>query len=416
MGLVQLFDKPDGPFTDDDEAIVVQLAQMASVAVENARFYQELRDNDRRKDEFLAMLAHELRNPLAAIDGAVEVSRRAALAEHFDWSKDVIQRQTKQLSRLISDLLDISRINLGKIRLLKEPIDLATIVDRAVEAIRPLAEASEHELIVNVSSEPLPLNADPARLEQVLVNLLANAVKYTPTRGRIEVDARKEGDSVVAVVRDTGVGIDPSMISKIFDPFIQVEQAIDRAQGGLGIGLTLARRLIEMHDGQVSARSDGTGKGSDFTIRLPASRPPEPAQAPGQPSATPIDRPALRILVVDDSVDTAKAMSKLLASFGHEIIAAHDGRAAIAAARDHRPDVLLLDIGLPGLDGYEVARQVRRESDLSRATLIAISGYSQEQDRRLSREAGFDHHLAKPVDYDLLFSLLDAAPRATAEA
>jgi signal transduction histidine kinase/DNA-binding response OmpR family regulator len=417
MGLVQLFDKPDDSFTEDDEAILIQLAQMASVAVENARFYQELRENDRRKDEFLAMLAHELRNPLAAIDGAVEVSRREALSEHFDWSKDVIQRQTKQLSRLISDLLDISRINLGKIKLRTEPLDLGTIVDRAIEAVRPLIESAEHELVVSIEPGPLHLNADPARLEQVLVNLLANAAKYTPPRGRIEVDAHLDGTEIVVAIKDTGVGIDPSMIFKIFDPFIQAEQAIDRAQGGLGIGLTLARRLVDMHDGTLSARSDGTGTGSVFTIRLPSSEAPaKPRQAAPRPARTTDGRPSLRILVVDDSVDTARAMARLLGTAGYEVIATHDGLEAIAAARDQRPDVLLLDIGLPGLDGYEIARQVRREEALAGATLIAISGYSQDKDRRRSREAGFDHHLAKPVDYELLFSLLDAATRETSKS
>ena len=416
MGLVQLFDKPGGPFTEDDESILVQLAQMASVAVENARFYQELRDNDRRKDEFLAMLAHELRNPLAAIDGAVEVSRHAALAEHFEWSKDVIQRQTKQLARLVSDLLDISRINLGKIRLRKEPTDLAAIIDRAVESARPLIEGREHVLVVSLMPDAMHIEADPARLEQVVVNLLGNAAKYTPPHGRIELIGRLEGAEVVVEIKDSGVGIEPAMLSKIFDPFIQVEQTIDRAQGGLGIGLTLVRHILDMHGATISARSDGPGLGSTFTVRLPRSGPPRPTMAAPRKPIAPVGKQRLRILVVDDSVDTAKAMARLLGTSGYEVHTVHDGHAAIAAAIAHRPDVMLLDIGLPGIDGYQVARQVRQDRGLTSTTLIAISGYSQENDRRRSRDAGFDHHLPKPVDYDLLYSLLEAAPRATARA
>jgi len=419
MGLVQLFDKPEEPFTEDDEAILVQLAQMASVAVENARFYQELRDNDRRKDEFLAMLAHELRNPLAAIDSAVQVSRRAALAEHFEWAKDVIQRQTKQLSRLIDDLLDISRINLGKIQLRKERLDLGSIVDRAVEAVRPLVDGRGHDLVVSLDPGPLHLEADPARLEQILVNLLGNAAKYTPEKGRIDLHARREQEEIVVEIKDNGIGIDPRMLSKVFEAFIQVEQAIDRAQGGLGIGLTLVRRLLEMHGGSISAKSDGSGKGSSFTIRIPASAPPVAALNHVEPTD---DKPAAtansraRVLIVDDNVDTARAMAKLLISRGHEVRTAHDGGEAIAAAHAHRPDVMLLDIGLPGMDGYQIAREVRHDESLSEATLIAISGYAQDHDRRRSREAGFDHHLMKPVDYDRLYSLLNAVPRAAVEA
>jgi signal transduction histidine kinase len=411
MGLVQLFDRADGPFTEGDEAVLVQIAQMAGVAVENARLYQELREDDRRKDEFLAMLAHELRNPLAAIDGAVQVAQGADADEQLAWAREVIGRQTKQLSRLIDDLLDVSRITQGKIQLRKEPLDLAGALARAVESVRPQVDARRHALEVDVGTGPLPIEADPSRLEQVLGNLLTNAAKYTPDGGRIRLSARREGGEVVVEVADDGVGIDPEMLPRIFDAFTQVEQTIDRSQGGLGIGLTLVRRLVEMHGGSVAARSGGPGRGSTFTVRLPAADgavPPRPDRAGPAPRDPSCPRP--RVLVVDDSTDTARAMARLLGVEGYDVRVAHDGRAAIDAARDRRPDVVLLDIGLPGMNGYEVARAVRRDPDLAGVTLIAISGYGQDHDRRRSADAGFDHHLVKPVDYGVLYALLDAVP------
>ncbi len=410
IGLVQLVDKPEGSFTQDDEAMLVQLAQMASVAAENARLYKELRDNDRRKNEFLAMLAHELRNPLAAIEGAVRLSRQTGLEEHREWAAEVVQRQTRQLSRLIDDLLDISRINSGKIHLRRERLDLATVVTRAVDTIRPAVDARGHDLAVTIEGGPHHLDADPTRLEQVLVNLLANAAKYTPDRGRLGLSARREGDEVVVEVRDDGVGIAPEILPRVFDAFIQADQTLDRAGGGLGVGLTLVRRLLELHGGSITATSEGSGKGSTFTVRLPAAARPEPERpgsAPG-PAGPPDAARRPRVLIVDDNVDTARAMARLLVVSGYEVRVAHDGREAIAVARAERPGVLLLDIGLPGMDGYEVAREVRKDPDLAASTLIAISGYGQEDDRRRSREAGFDHHLVKPVDYDLLHPLLES--------
>ncbi len=410
IGLVQLFDRADGPFTEGDEAILVQIAQMAGVAVENARLYQELRDNDRRKDEFLAMLAHELRNPLAAIAGAVRVAEAGGPGEGLAWAAEVIGRQTKQLSRLIDDLLDVSRITQGKIQLRTEPLDLAEVVARAVEVVRPQVDARHHALEVDVAPGPLPVEADPARLEQILGNLLTNAAKYTPDGGRVALTARREGGEIVVEVADDGVGIAPEMLPRIFDPFIQVEQTIDRSQGGLGIGLTLVRRLVAMHGGEIAARSQGPGHGSTFTVRLPASARPLPARSePATPARDP-SRTRPRLLVVDDSADTARAMARLLGAQGFEVRVAHDGREAVDAARAHRPDVILLDIGLPGKDGYEVAREVRRDPALAAAMLIAISGYGQDDARRRAVDAGFDHHLVKPVDYPALYALLDALP------
>ncbi len=388
---------------------------MAVVAVENARLYQELREDDRRKDEFLAMLAHELRNPLAAIDGAVQVAEGADADEQLAWAREVIGRQTKQLSRLIDDLLDISRITQGKIQLRREPLDLAAAVARAVESVRPQVDARRHMLEVDVGPGPLPVEADPSRIEQVLGNLLTNAAKYTPDGGRIRLSARREGGEVVVEVEDSGVGIAPEMLPRIFDAFTQVEQTIDRSQGGLGIGLTLVRRLVELHGGSVSARSEGPGRGSTFTVRLPAADCDIPAR-PGAagPASRDGSRPRPRVLVVDDSADTARAMARLLGVEGYDVRVAHDGRAALDAAREHRPDVILLDIGLPGMNGYEVARAVRRDPDLAGVTLIAISGYGQDHDRRRSLDSGFDHHLVKPVDYGVLYELLAAVPNPLA--
>ena len=408
MGLVQLVDKADGPFTEGDEAILVQIAQMAGVAVENARLYQELRDNDRRKDEFLAMLAHELRNPLAAIDGAVHVADASGTAEGLAWAREVIGRQTKQLARLIDDLLDVSRINRGKIQLRKEPLDLAEAVAQAAEVVRPQVEARRHALTLDLAPGPLPVEADPSRLEQVLVNLLTNAVKYTPDGGRIGVTGRREGGEVVVEVVDNGVGLTPEMLPRIFDAFTQAEQTIDRSQGGLGIGLTLVRRLVTMHGGEIAARSEGPGRGSTFTVRLPATDRDIPPRRDAGPSPHDALRVRPRLLVVDDNADTARAMARLLGAEGFEVRVAHDGRDAIEAARAHRPDAILLDIGLPGKDGYEVAREVRGDPILADATLIAISGYGQDEARRRAVDAGFDHHLVKPVDYAALYVLLEA--------
>ncbi|MBX6312714.1 MAG: PAS domain S-box protein [Isosphaeraceae bacterium] len=367
---------------------------------------EALKDADRRKNEFLAMLAHELRNPLAAINNAVQLTLRPGDEDNLEWSKGVIERQAKHLARLLDDLLDVARITQGKIQLRKEPLDLSTVIARAVEVVRPLFERRRHTLTLAVAHGQLPVFADPTRMEQILVNLLTNAAKYTEEEGSISLTAYRDGEIIVSV-KDNGHGIPPEMLPRVFELFAQVDRTIDRSQGGLGIGLTLARSLVRMHGGEIRAVSEGPGKGSEFTIRLPVvgEHHPEPPRA--EPRAAEPPKRGLRVLVVDDNRDTAVGMARLLKSSGYEVTTAHDGPTAVELARAERPDAILLDIGLPGIDGYEVARQIRNEEGGRDTLLIAVSGYGQQGDRERSRLAGFDHHLVKPVGYDLLISLLD---------
>ncbi len=373
---------------------------------ERKRAEEALREADRRKDEFLAMLAHELRNPLSAINNAAQLARRPSLSpERLEWAKDVIVNQVKHLTRLVDDLLDVSRITQGKIRLMVETLDLATLLEKAIETTRPWIDERRHELTLEIGPGPLRIEGDPTRLEQVFANLLTNAAKYTEPGGQITLSARSDGPDLVIEVRDNGVGIDPSMLARVFDLFAQVEPSLDRAQGGLGIGLTVVKRLVELHGGRIVARSAGVGQGSSFQVRLPALASTAEVQ-PIRRAVPRIARPGSRILVVDDNTYTAGALSDLLQMSGFEVRSVHDGVEALACARELRPDIILLDIGLPGLDGYQVAEQIRREEGNDRSVIIAITGYGEEQARRRSREAGFDHHLVKPVDYDDLLSLV----------
>jgi two-component system, chemotaxis family, CheB/CheR fusion protein len=373
---------------------------------------ESLREADRRKDEFLAMLSHELRNPLAPILNAVGVLKQPGLSiERLEWARGVIERQVESLTRLVDDLLDVSRITQGKIALRRENLDLAAVVARAIETSRPLIEARKHNLTVNLPSRSMRLNGDLLRLAQVISNLLNNAAKYTGEGGDIRLTAEAVDDEVILRVKDNGTGIPAEVLPRIFDLFIQADRSLDRAQGGLGIGLTLARGVVEMHGGQLEAFSDGPGRGSDFEIRLPAL-----PFAPGETCETSVDvkgavtaaSKACRVLVVDDSADSAESLSVMLALEGHDTKTAHDGPSALELARAFRPQVTLLDIGLPGMSGYEVARRLRRQRGGRKTTLIAVSGYGQEEDRRKSREAGFDHHLTKPVNYDTLTSLINS--------
>jgi PAS domain S-box-containing protein len=371
----------------------------------------ERREADRRKDEFLAMLAHELRNPLSAISGAAQLFGKLETEEDLLWAKDVVQRQVKHLSRLIDDLLDVSRISRGKIGLRKEPLSLSPIVSSAAEAVRPLLEERKHELSVSLINGGLRLEADPLRLEQVLINLLTNAAKYTDSGGRISLTARHEGHDIVIRVRDTGMGIPAELMPRIFDLFAQGDRTAARSEGGLGIGLTLVQKLVEMHGGSVVAASDGPGQGSEFTVRLPALEGSSARTSAPRSSLPRVARGSSRVLVVDDNLDNAKGLSRLLTLLGHDVRVAHDGPAAVEAARAHRPEIVLLDIGLPGMDGYEVAARLRGEECGRDSLIIAVSGYGQPEDLRRSKEAGFDHHLVKPVDYDLLMTLF--APQST---
>ena len=406
LGLIRLTSKVRGEFTEVDEAILVQLAQIASVAVENARLYQELRDNDARKNEFLAMLAHELRNPLAAVGNAVRLSTSSGLREDVDWCMGVIARQLKHLSRLIDDLLDVSRISRGKIDLRLGVVDLGPILDAALETVRPLVEERKHRLIVAIDRQDLWANADPTRLEQVATNLLMNAAKYSENEGTIWLSADRRGGELVVSVKDTGVGILPEKLPEMFELFAQGDRSLARSEGGLGIGLTVVKKLVELHGGSITARSDGPGLGSEFIVKVPStSRPGQPGFPP-DPSAKP-RRARARILVVDDNVDTARGLARLLKLDGHDVRAVHSGPDAIEAARGFQPEWVLLDIGLPGMDGYRVAATLRAEETGRDAVIVALSGYGQEDDRRKSLEAGFDHHLVKPVDLDDLIAILE---------
>ena len=408
IGHIQLADKDEGEFTPEDEAILVQLSRLAAIAIENAKLYDELRGNDQRKDEFLAMLAHELRNPLAAIGSAVNLTTRSSLKEHRDWSMDVITRQIKHLTRLIDDLLDVSRISRGKIELRKHVLESTPILDSSVVTVRPLVEERKHTLDVSIDRENLWVNVDPTRLEQVVVNLLNNAAKYSGNGGHIWLSAHNEGGEVVISVKDQGVGIPPEKLPQMFELFAQGDRSLARSEGGLGIGLTVVKKLVEMHGGSISAKSEGIGKGSEFTIRLPGATRSSVPRAKGLESAETASKKS-RILVVDDNVDTAYGMARLLELIGHEVAIAHDGHEALEVARVFGPEFILLDIGLPGMDGYKVASKLRQEECCKAAVIVAVSGYGQDEDRRRSKEAGFDFHLIKPLDHDALLSLLSTA-------
>jgi PAS domain S-box-containing protein len=372
---------------------------------------EALKEAARRKDEFLATLAHELRNPLAPIRNSLHILRLAGsdsgAAERVH---EMMERQVNHMVRLVDDLMEVSRINRGKIELRKEQTELAAVVRSAVETSRPLIEAARHQLALSLPAEPLPLEADPVRLAQVLANLLNNAAKYTEERGQIWLTARQEGSNVLVSVRDTGMGIPADMLPKVFDLFTQEDRTYDRAQGGLGIGLTLVRTLVDLHGGSVEAKSDGPGKGSEFVVRLPLAvgRLGLPDRCPR--AGVPATVAPRRILVVDDSRDAADSLGLLLKFLGAEVHTAHDGPAALEALETHRPSVVLLDIGLPGMDGFEVARQARQRPEGRDVTLIALTGWGQEEDRRQSREVGIDHHLVKPVDLGALQALLASLP------
>ena len=404
-----------GQFDDQDRAILDQLVQMTSVAIENASLYRELRENDNSKDRFLAMLGHELRNPLAAISNAVTLGRHAARPESLSWSIDVIDRQTLRLTRLIDDLLDVSRITQGKIRLHRQPVELSAVVDSAIEAVRPLIEQRKHTVETVIPSKAFWVEGDTTRLEQIFTNLLTNAAKYTKSRGRIKLAIIREGNDIVARVKDSGIGIPSDLLPRIFDLFTQGDRSLNRAEGGLGIGLTLVKTLTELHGGSVRVTSDGLDKGTEFTVRLPAtSEPLLQSSNNGQPGHRPETphRP-IRVLVVDDNIDLAIGLSKVIMQLGHAVQIANDGPAALDLARTFRPEAVLLDIGLPGMDGFEVAARLRADEEVGSMVLAAISGYGQEEDRRRSLEAGFHFHLVKPIDLDALRQIINRIGRPT---
>ncbi len=372
-----------------------------------------LADMDRRKDEFLAMLGHELRNPLAPIVNAALLLRLHINRDRLNGienpvlaqSASIIERQAGQLALLVDELLEVSRITTGRIQLHREPIAFGAVVEHAVSTVRSLIDQRKQEVTLSLPTEAIWLNADAARLEQVLVNLLTNAAKYTDNSGHIWVTLQKEETEAVLRVKDTGVGIAPEILPRIFDLFTQAKQSLDRSQGGLGIGLALVQRLVELHGGMVEATST-VGQGSEFVVRLPVIPPPErqsvlpPAEKAEQP------RPSLRVLVVDDNVDTVTTLAMLVRESGYDVRTAYDGSTVLEAALDYRPNVVLLDIGLPGMNGYEVAKQIRQQPALKNSVLVAMTGYGQESDRKSSHDAGFDHHLVKPADFPKVLKIL----------
>jgi signal transduction histidine kinase/ActR/RegA family two-component response regulator len=370
------------------------------------RHLQDLEKATRNTHEFIAMLAHELRNPLAPIRNAVEVMARVPPHDPAHQAmRQTIERQSAQLKRIVDDLLDIARITRGSITLERTRVGLAEVVQRALEMSAPVIDAARHAVSVDLPPEPLVVEGDAARLIQLLGNLLNNAARYTPQRGSIAVKVAAEGGDAVVRVRDTGRGIDPRLASRIFDMFVQGRSPLERVGGGLGVGLALARRIAELHGGTLEAASEGEDRGSEFTLRLPlAQGGPAPAERRAKPPALVAAR---RILVVDDNVDAAETLELLLGSLGHETAVAHDGVQALKLAVEFRPDLVLLDIGMPGMDGYEVARRLRALRSKAPLRIVAVTGWGQESDRQRSREAGFDLHLVKPVDAASLARALD---------
>ncbi|MFL6579823.1 MAG: MASE1 domain-containing protein [Burkholderiales bacterium] len=358
----------------------------------------ELQESGRHINEFLAMLSHELRNPLAPMVNALALMRKLPPNRHPQLL-GIIERQVAHLSHIVDDLLDVSRITRGKILLQKAVVDLNDIVSRALDASRALIEAHGHALESQFFGEPLFVNVDATRISQVVLNLINNAVKYTPAGGRIAISVSRESGRAVFKVRDSGIGIGAELLPKVFDLFMQGDRALDRSEGGLGIGLTIARRIIEMHGGSIDASSSGPGQGSEFAVRIPLAPAPAPAANVALPDNGAVPRVEhRRLLIVDDHRENADTLATLLASLGHQVATAYDGRKAIELAQQIHPDAVLLDIGLPGMNGYEVARALRSAPQGAHTVLIAVSGYGQDEDRRRSREAGFDYHLVKPVD------------------
>jgi len=411
LGLIRVTDTENEDFSETDEAALSQLANIASVAIENARLYEEMREHDRRKDEFLALLAHELRNPLAPIRNGLQVIRLASQdASAVAKARAMMDRQLGHMVRLIDDLLDVSRISRNKMELRRSRVLLADIVSSAVETARPAIEEARHELTVSLPTDPVFLDADLTRLAQVFSNLLTNSAKYTPRGGHILLSAELRGKEVFAWVRDDGIGIPTESLRSIFDMFSQVDRSIERSTGGLGIGLALVKGLVEMHGGTITAESQGSGRGSTFTIRLPVLE--EGGEATAPPVAedgSQVMSSRRRILVVDDNRDSASSMAMMLKLTGNEVRIAHDGIEALEVAEAFRPQVILMDVGMPRLNGYEAVRRIRERPWGPTAIIIALTGWGQESDKLLSRDAGCNGHLVKPVSLPDLEKLLTDA-------
>jgi PAS domain S-box-containing protein len=392
-------------------------ARVAQRTAELTLANQALREADRRKDDFLAMLSHELRGPLAPIRNAVQIMKIPGVGpDAVREARDLLGRQVGNLTRLVDDLLDLSRVSWGKIELRKEHLELSKVFTRAIELAQPAIDAHGHELIVSAPATPLWVVGDIVRLAQVLMNLLENAAKYTPRAGKIWLTAEPNRNDVVIRVRDTGIGIGPELLPRVFDLFVQADRSLARSQGGLGIGLTLVRHLVEMHGGSINAASPGPGEGSEFAIRLPAAKDAEAGAAQDRTLEWAGGTgPPRRVLVVDDNIDAARSVATLLRLLGHEVDCAHDGNSALERVRAFRPEIVLLDIGLPGMSGHDVARALRADPEFKDLVLIAVTGYGQEEDRRRSRKSGFDFHLTKPVAAESLAAVF-TAPRGQSTA
>ena len=406
LGVLSLgLESAERPFAVEALAMVRDLSARAATAIDNALLLRKIQEEDQRKNEFLAMLAHELRNPLAPISNAVHILRvSAGDTAKLEWARELIARQLQQLVRLVDDLLDVSRITRGKIDLTIEPVDVSQVVAAAIETSRPNIDSARHTLSLQLPPKTLYVNGDFARVSQILANVINNAAKYTPNGGLISLSATREGEMLAFRVRDSGVGIPAEFISSIFEPFTQVDRSLARSHGGLGIGLTLVRKLVEMQNGTVSVRSEGRNRGSEFTVRLPVA---EAGAVPARPPTA--DAPSvagLRVLVVDDNRDVADSTASVMRMNGCDVHVAYDGKAALESVQRLRPDAVLLDIGLPTLDGYLVAEHIRALPENGHTMIVAVSGYGQEQDRLRSKSVGFDYHVVKPIDPTVLAGLV----------
>jgi signal transduction histidine kinase/ActR/RegA family two-component response regulator len=411
LGTLSFASRRRDEFGKEELEFLRTICHYVAVAYERVNLIRQLRDIDRRKDEFLATLAHELRNPLAPIQNALEILRltdNGASAQ----VRQMMDRQLGQMVHLIDDLLDVSRITRGKLALRREYVTLTSIVDSALDTVRPLIDTLGHRLTVDLPPQPVYLDADSMRLAQVFANLLNNAAKYTERGGQITLTASLSGNTLRVAVHDTGIGIAPEVLPAIFEMFTQGDRSLEKSQGGLGIGLTLVRRLVEMHGGSVEARSDGLSFGSEFIVRLPIAKPPQ-ANDPAPADIAPAESINCRILVADDNQDAAESMGEMLRLLGHDVRTVHNGIQALEGAEAFRPDIALLDIGMPRMNGYDVARNIRAQSWGAQMVLIALTGLGQEEDKRQALQAGFDRHFTKPVklsDLERLVSSLHDSP------
>ncbi len=409
LGTLSFASRSRDEFDAEELDFLQTICRYVTAAYERLRLIGQLRESDRRKDEFLATLAHELRNPLAPIRNGLHVLRLGgAGGEMADDAREMMERQLSLMVRLIDDLLDLSRISRGKIELKKERVELAKVVHHAIETSRPTIEEAGHELMIDVPAGRVYVDADVIRLAQVFSNLLNNAAKYTERGGRIGLSVQRRGGEVHVSVRDNGIGIPVHMLPKVFDMFTQVDRNLERSQGGLGIGLSIVKRLVEMHGGSVEARSDGHGMGSDFAVRLPVVPYVAQSKIADEHATDPSSR--RRVLVVDDNRDAAMSLAMMLKLMGNETKTAHDGFEALEVAAVFRPDLILLDIGMPRLNGHETARRIREQPWDKGVVLVALTGWGQEEDRRMSDAAGFDAHLVKPIEPSALEKLLASLP------